>query len=144
MPDQNSNASEKSFSPEHVSLEERFARVGKEEGEISFEKENQSERAVEKNPAESDGSYDKILSKVQTAQPVDNASVMQDASVLDQQADRESQITHLIDLATTKGVDHAVKVAQKAEDYYVLDQLHDRLLADELHSALLSKGLIEE
>ena len=144
MSGQNGNSSEKSFSSEHVSLEERFARTNKENDEIQFEKENQSERAIERNTLENDNSYETILSKVKTTQLPDDDSVMQDASTLDQQADCESQITHLIDLATTKGVEHAVKVAQKAEDYYVLDQLHDRLLAEELHSALLSKGLIEE
>jgi hypothetical protein len=39
---------------------------------------------------------------------------------------------------------HAVKVARHLEDDYVLDTFHDKLLADELHDALLKKGLIEE
>ncbi|PID52194.1 MAG: hypothetical protein CR972_02820 [Candidatus Moraniibacteriota bacterium] len=145
MSDQNTNSVEKNLSPEYVSLEERFSRVDKEDRESLFEKKDrESEKAFERNTAESDSSYNQILSKVQEARSVDDMTVMQDASVLDQQADRESQITHLIDLAMTKGVYHAVKVAQKAEDYYVLDQLRDRLLADDLHSALISKGLIEE
>jgi len=130
--------------PENVSLEKRFG-VQKDEGGIEFDKEKTVETASEKSAAESDGSYQNILSKVKSQNDDhDEDTLMQDASNLHMQTDRESQITHLIDLATTKGVGYAVKVAQKAEDYYVLDQLHDRLLADELHEALMSQGLIEE
>ncbi len=145
MSNQNNNPVEKSVSPEHVSLEERFARVDTHGERASIARAKEQEVYAERSAAESDATYQTILSKVETAKTqVDDATVMADASVLDQQVDRESQITHLIDLATTKGVEHAVKVAQKAEDYYILDQLHDRLLADDLHSALLAKGLIEE
>ena len=142
MPDPISNQQESQVS-EHVSLEKRFG-VEKDDGGVEFDKEKTIESVAEKSAAEKDASYQNILSKVKTQNDNDDDSIMQDASTLHQQTDRESQITHLIDLATTKGVEHAVKVAQKAEDYYVLDQLHDRLLADELHEALMSRGLIEE
>ena len=130
-------------SPEHVSLEKRFGIEKNNNAMLNAEK--SAENISEKNAAESDGSYQNILSKVKT-QRDDNSdgAVMQDASSLHQQIDRESQITHLIDLAMTKGVGHAVNVAMKAEDYYVLDQLHDRLLADELHEVLISNGLIDK
>ena len=142
MPNPISNQQESQV-PEHVSLEKRFG-VEKDDGGVEFDKEKTIESVAEKSAAEKDASYQNILSKVKTQNDNDDDSIMQDASTLHQQTDRESQITHLIDLATTKGVEHAVKVAQKAEDYYVLDQLHDRLLADELHEALMSRGLIEE
>jgi len=130
--------------PDNVSLEKRFG-VEKKDSGIEFDKEKTVESVAEKSVAEKDNSYQNILSKVQSQNDDDNDdTIMQDASNLHQQTDRESQITHLIDLAMTKGVGHAVKVAQKAEDYYVLDQLHDRLLADELHEALVSQGLIEK
>ncbi len=130
-------------SPEHVSLEKRFG-VERDNG-VKLNMEKSAETAAERNVAESDGSYQNILSKVKTqGNDSDDDSLMQDASSLHQQTDRESQITHLLDLAMTKGVGHAVKVAQKAEDYYVLDQLHDRLLSDELHEVLVSNGLIDK
>lgn len=131
-----------SVSPEYVSLEERFARRQSENG-VQVEQDVANEGAQEKNSGEKNGVYSAILSKVQTTSSIDNDTVIHDASMLDQKTDRESQITHLIDLATTKGIAHAVTVAQKAEDYYILDQLHDRLLADDLHDALMSRGLIE-
>ena len=143
MPNQIPNSQESQV-PESAGLKKRF---GVEKNDVSPElaKEKVVESVVEKSVAENDNSYQNILSKVQTqGDDSDDDTLMQDASNLHQQTDRESQITHLIDLAVTKGVGHAVKVAQKAEDYYVLDQLHDRLLADELHEALTSHGLIEK
>ncbi len=132
-------------SPEFVDLEKRFASE-KEANSINFEEENSvQESGVEKDSVEKDATYQNILSKVSaTAQPSDANSVAQDASVLHQKTDRESQITHLLDIAMTKGVIHAVSVARHVEDYYMLDQLHDRLLADDLHDALTQRGLIEK
>jgi hypothetical protein len=49
-----------------------------------------------------------------------------------------------VDIALEKGVIHAVNVAKHLEDNYVLDMFHDKLLSDELHEALMKKGLIEE
>jgi len=132
-------------SPEHVSLEKRFGVEDKDNSISEGKVEKAQESSFEKSASETDNSYQNILSKVKTQnQTTDDDTVMQDASALHQQTDRESQIKHLIDLAMTKGVTHAVTVARKAEDYYVLDQLHDRLLSDELHDALAEKGLIEK
>ena len=132
-------------SPEHVSLEKRFGVEDKDVFASEKKVEKAQETSFEKSASESDSSYQNILSKVKSQKTnSDDDTVIQDASVLHQQTDRESQIKHLIDLAMTKGVRHAVTVARKAEDYYVLDQLHDRLLSDELHDALAEKGLIEK
>lgn len=99
----------------------------------------------EVSSAEKDSSYDKILSKIKTtSQPSDDGVVKDDAIEVYGKVDNESQIQHLVDIALTKGVVHAVKVAKHLEDNYVLDMLHDRLLADELHDALVKKGLIKE
>ncbi|XLQ20473.1 MAG: hypothetical protein ACKUBY_01695 [Candidatus Moraniibacteriota bacterium] len=139
---QSSNSME-SKSSEHLSLEERF---GITEDDFGHEINEQKEvvHSFEKSSSEKDTSYQTILSKVKTQkEDHDEKTVMQDASDLHKEVDRESQITNLIDLAMSKGVAHAVKVAQKAEDYYVLDQLHDRLLSDELHDSLMTRGLIE-
>jgi hypothetical protein len=96
--------------------------------------------------AEKDSAYNKILSKVQS-QPTPSATdddAKNDAKKVSEKQDADSQIQHLVDIASTKGVLHAVKVARHLEDDYVLDTFHDKLLADELHDALLKKGLIEE
>ncbi len=125
----------------HIDLEQRFGgaqRAAQEATPQAPEKEPVSEVASAEKPA----TYDKVLSTVQQqSAPADDARITQDARDL-QAMDHESQIVHLIDIALTEGVERAVRIAQKADDYYVLDQLHDRLLTDELHDALVTRGLV--
>lgn len=103
------------------------------------------EQASEIILAEKDKAYDKILSKVQ-GQVQDNnlAEIATDAEKTYRKQDSESQIQHLVDIALDRGVIYAVKVAKHMEDNYVLDMFHDRILADELHEALIRKGLVED
>lgn len=130
------------------------AEASKKAAETGVSKEEQSEASakIEKeNPrevakAEKDSSYNKILSKVKT-QPQAQSSdddVKTDAKKASEKTDLDSRVVSLVDLAMNKGVVHAVKVAQHLEDNYVLDMFHDKLMADELHDALLKKGLIKE
>lgn len=102
-------------------------------------KEARKEGAVEK-----EDTYSKILSKAHASQPSDDQAIPHDAESISAQDDEESKIEKLIQLATTKGVIHAVKVAKHMDDNYVLDEFHDRLLMDELHDALVKKGLIRD
>jgi hypothetical protein len=106
----------------------------------------EQEAPREISSAEKDDAYGKILSKVQTTptDEIDQAVVADDAKTGAEKMDAESQISHLIDIAGQKGVIHAVKVAQHMQDNYILDTFHDRMLADELHDALLQKGMIKE
>lgn len=101
----------------------------------------------EMGAVEKDDAYGKILSKVQTQSDdsvLDQGMIVDDAKTGAQKIDAESQVSHLIDIAGQKGVIHAVKVAQHMQDNYILDTFHDRVLADELHDALLKKGMIKE
>lgn len=106
----------------------------------------EKEAPVEISSAERDASYGKILSKVQmhVSDETDQADVRQDAQIVVEKNDAESQVAHLVDIAQQKGVFHAVNVARHMEDNYILDTFHDRLLADELHDALVAKGMIKE
>lgn len=103
------------------------------------------EKPQEISAAEKDNAYGKILSKVQT-QPDDvkQDEVASDALTGAQKTDAETQIQHLLDLAERKGVMHSIKVARHMEDNYILDTFHDRMLADELHDALVKKGMLKE
>jgi hypothetical protein len=67
-----------------------------------------------------------------------------DAKIASDEVDYENKIIKLVEMAEAKGVVHAVKVAQHLEDNYLLDELHDRLLAVDLHDALVKKGMISE
>ncbi|MFH0969520.1 MAG: hypothetical protein V1804_03375 [Patescibacteria group bacterium] len=106
----------------------------------------EKEPAKEIISAEKDSAYNKILSKVktQTSDDTPHEEVKSDAEKVYKKQDAESQIQHLVDIATNKGVIHAVKVARHLEDNYVLDMFHDKLLSDELHDALMKRGMIEE
>lgn len=95
--------------------------------------------------AEKEAAYSKILSKVSSAsQAVKKEDVAADAETANVGTDAESKIKNLVVLAQTKGIPHAVKVARHMEDNYTLDEFHDRLLGEELHSALVQKGMIKE
>lgn len=134
-----------------LDLSSKFGEVGKagqeaEKKEINPEFKPESEAKKEVTSAEKDSAYGKILSKVQSQQAanVTDEGVKDDAKKTFEKQDAQSQIQHLVDIAETKGVLYAVKVAKHLEDSYVLDMFHDKLLADEFHDALMKKGLIEE
>jgi hypothetical protein len=103
------------------------------------------EKPQEISAGEKDAAYGKILSKIQTpTDDVNQEEVAVDAQAGVQKTDAESQIQHLVDIAQQKGIMHAVRVARHMESNYVLDTFHDRILADELHDALVKKGMITE
>jgi hypothetical protein len=113
------------------------------EKEAPFQLEEETRQEI--SAAEHEGAYHQILSKVSATQTaISQDDIKDDAQKVYQKQDSEGQIQHLVDIALQKGVYHAVKVAQHLESNYVLDQFHDKLLSDELHSALLQKGLIKE
>ena len=93
----------------------------------------------------SEGTYHEILSKVasnaQSSTPQDDASIALDTKSISETTDEESKVQKLLNLATTKGVGHAVKVAQSLRDFYALDRMHDEL-AGKLYEGLLKLGLI--
>jgi len=106
----------------------------------------EKEFPTEISSAEKDDTYGKILSKVQTQRDDDTTQdeISRDAQIGFSKSNAEDQVSHLIDLAGQKGVVHAVKVARHMEDNYILDTFHDKLLAEELHNALVTKGMIKE
>lgn len=96
---------------------------------------------------EKDDAYAKILSRVQeapTPNPVSPQAVAADAHNVSRENSSEATVDRLVHMALDKGVVHAVKVARHLDDNYALDEFHDRLLADDLHDALVKNGLIKE
>jgi hypothetical protein len=89
--------------------------------------------------------FDEVLSKIAPATPaaVSVSDHVADAKSLSEMTDEESKVQKLLDLASTKGVVHAVKVAQSLGDYYALDRMHDEL-SYKLYQGLLERGLIEK
>ncbi len=90
--------------------------------------------------------YQKIIAQVQTSASDDTkndeTTADLDAKAIMALEDMKVQVERLVQLAELKGVVYAVNVAKKL-DFYVLDQVHDRL-ANHLYDTLLSKGMIEK
>lgn len=95
-----------------------------------------------------EGKYHELLARVTpTRSAPANSDDDADSAVLDAKhigalTDEASKVQKLLDLAQTKGVVHAVKVARSLKDYYALDTLHDEL-SGKLYQGMLEKGLIE-
>ena len=66
-----------------------------------------------------------------------------DAKAVYDETDAEARVTKLISLAETKGPVHAVRVAERLNDFYVLDRMHDEL-ADKFYEALKAKGMLKD
>ncbi|MEK9151000.1 MAG: hypothetical protein AAB547_00020 [Patescibacteria group bacterium] len=101
---------------------------------------------IESRTEQSAGKYDEILSQVVSASAASahaDDTVASDAKSIGAITDEESKIRQLLDLAGTKGVVYAVKVARSLQDYYALDRVHDDL-ADKLYAGLLERGLIQK
>lgn len=98
-----------------------------------------------------EGKYQELLDKVaptKTATTSDDQAITEEDVILDAKhigalTDEESKVQKLLDLASAKGVVHAVKVARSLKDYYALDQMHDAL-ANKLYEGLLEKGMISK
>ncbi len=107
--------------------------------EVAVSGEIAPERAPEK--------YQEILSRVTPTKVVsatddDHAdTVVLDAKHIGAMTDEEGKVQKLLDLAATKSVVHAVKVARSLRDYYALDRMHDEL-AGKLYQGLLERGMI--
>ncbi len=56
---------------------------------------------------------------------------------------KERQIQLLIELVFQKGVDHAIEVARRLDNPYLLDELHDSLV-DELYNKLVEEGKLKK
>lgn len=103
------------------------------------------ERPVEAKVEQKSERMSQILSKVKSvgAQRTSDDEVDADAAQAGTQADAEQKVHVLVEMAQLKGVAHAVRVAKRMNDLYVLDMTHDEL-ADKLYEGLLAKGLIDK
>jgi len=114
------------------------------------------EKKVEAGPEVAE---EKISEKIETArktigtQPAPPAvNVASDAQTVSQIQEFEKKVEKLVEIAVQKGPEHAIRVAQHMDkgkefaqgDNYTLDEIHDRLMEDELRAQLIQKGLLKE
>lgn len=91
--------------------------------------------------------YAEMMAQVQPAasaapMPADEAVAI-DAKAVYDETDAEARVTKLMSLAETKGAAHAVRVAERLNDFYVLDRMHDEL-AEKFYDALKAKGMLKD
>lgn len=106
---------------------------------VGAENEKWAEGRQEKETNQFTEILNKAVPVLGTAGSAGNAT--DDARNLSLLADIESQVTRLLDLATQKGIPHAVHVAQKMKNYYLLDRMHDEMV-DKFYQGLVEKGLV--
>jgi len=102
---------------------------------------------------------EKVSEKIETARqtigaqpaaPV--ANVANDAQTVSEIQEFEKKVEKLVEIAVQKGPEHAIRVAQYMDkgkdlsqaDNYTLDEIHDRLIEEELRNQLMQKGLLKE
>ncbi|HAT73882.1 MAG: hypothetical protein US30_C0004G0019 [Candidatus Moranbacteria bacterium GW2011_GWF2_36_839] len=132
-----------------LNLKEKFTGGGKVENVLAKKNEETfpTPEKIERKEGvvEKEATYSKILSKIPaTNQNAHVNDVATDAALVNDGIDAESKIENLIKIAQAKSIAHAVNVARHMEDNYILDEFHDRMLGEELHNALVAKGMIKE
>ncbi len=86
-----------------------------------------------------------VSKRIKTAQPVSLAQEQVVVSSVQQIKiePKERQIQLLTDLAFEKGIPHAVEVAKRLENAYLLDEFHDALV-DKLYNKLIEEGKLKQ
>jgi len=126
---------------------EKLPRVGERKPSENLENVVAPEARIEKieKIAEKESFYEKLLKRVKNdSHPAIEKDIPLDATAIAQHENVEKKIDELIKIAILKGVFHAIKVARHLDDNYSLDELHDRLLGEELCDSLIKKGMIKK
>lgn len=96
---------------------------------------------------------EKVSEKIETARRAISThkapavtTIADDAKMVAAIAEYEKKVEKLVELALQRGPEHAIKVAQHmdANDNYTLDELHDKMIEDDLRKQLIQKGLLKE
>lgn len=112
----------------------------------------ESETGGEKKIEEVSEKIETVRKTIQTQKPATQTSVASDAGTVSQITEYEKKVEKLVEMALQKGPEHAIKVAQHMDkgkvpgqaDNYTLDEVHDRLLEEELRKQLIQKGFLKE
>ena len=113
--------------------------VEKKEAVLPPEKEKPAEQAV---PAEQPTAPSVAAPVASSAGQIPAVAVAEDVQNL-LSYEKNQQLKALVDLAFTKGVNHAADVARQLDSPYLMDEFHDTLI-DQLHKELVARGKLEE
>ena len=96
---------------------------------------------------------EKVSEKIETVRQAISAhkapaatTIADDAKTVAGIAEYEKKVEKLVELALQRGPEHAIKVAQHmdANDNFTMDELHDKMIEDDLRKQLIAKGLLKE
>ena len=109
-------------------LEEKKRQLAEKQAEAPEDKEILRE-VLQKQVEEARTGADEPSSAAPAVTHVLTDDLKKQADEVKKKEKREEQIKHLVEIALTKSISEAVKVAQKANPY-LLDELHDHLVDD--------------
>lgn len=121
--------------------------------EISGEVQSEtSAEVLEEKVSEKIETARQTIGAQQAAPAVPLGGIANDAQTVSGIQEFEKKVEKLVEIAVQKGPEHAIRVAQHMDkgknssqaDNYTLDEIHDRLMEDELRSQLIQKGLLKE
>ena len=115
-------------------------------------RETQAEAGVEIQEEKVSEKIETARQTIGTQQVTPAANIASDAESVSEIEEFEKKVEKLVEIAIQKGPEHAIQVAQHmdkgkdpaAADNYTLDEIHDRLMEDELRAQLMQKGLLKE
>jgi hypothetical protein len=112
----------------HKIMEKNKEEIKKSEKTIEIAREQIEKKAPSSSSASS-------ADKQDVKKHVDEVMAIEDASL---------QVQRVVELASSKDPFFAIKVAQQLDDNFVLDQVHDELIEDQVRNILIDKGLLKE
>ncbi|MDD3487545.1 MAG: hypothetical protein PHF35_04200 [Candidatus Moranbacteria bacterium] len=144
-----------------LDLGKKITEGNKESESVLAQPEKKENMPVLEQTAETGGekAEEKVSEKIETARQTIGAqaikpaaNVATDAQTVAQIQEYEKKVEKLMEIAVQKGPKHAIKVAQHMDkgkdpamaDNYTIDEIHDRLVEDELRKQLVQKGLLKE
>lgn len=114
--------------------------------------ETMSETVAETQEEKISEKFEMARKTIGTQPAAPTVNIASDAQSVSQIQEFEKKVEKLIEIAIEKGPEHAIRVAQHLDkgkdpsqaDNYTLDEIHDRLMEEELRRQLVEKGLLKE
>lgn len=106
----------------------------------------ENEIAVEAKVEQVSEKIETARKTIQTQKPTAHTAIHDDAKEIAEIQEYEKKVEKLVELALQKGPEHAIQVAihMDANDNYTMDELHDKMITDDLRKQLIQKGLLKE
>ena len=109
-----------------------------------MEKNKEEIKKTEKTMEAAREQIEKKAPSSKTSSTADKQDVQKHVNEVMAIKDAGQQVQRIVELASSKDPFFAIKVAQQLDDNFVLDQVHDELIEDQVRNILIDKGLLKE